>query len=157
MSAQAEAGPILSDENYTSYVIILIIFILLSYFVSKIGLTEQVSAGGRVLGAVLGLYNGFVVITLVRDLLLGGLFPSTADMMATSVQPDSLSIQMTNMPATSVISGPMSLAFIAGGLVLFVVAITSSFSSENRQLTRRPPPLYGAKTRRRGNSKRSDD
>lgn len=157
VSAQAETGPILSDENYSSYIVILIVFILLSYLVSKIGLTDRISAFGRILGAVLGFYNGFVIITLVRDLLLGGLFPSTADMVATSVQPESLSIEVTNVPTMSILNGPWALIFVLCGVLLFLVAIPSGFKRENRKLMRRPPPLYGVKKKKKAETKKSDD
>jgi hypothetical protein len=153
VSAQADSGPILGEDSYSSYVIVLIVFILLSYFVSKIGLTERVSAGGRILGAIFGFYNGFVVITLVRDLLVGGLFPGTADMMATSMQPEELSIQLTNMPTTSIISGSTAMIFIIVGVILFFVAIGSSYKTENRKLMRRPPPLYGGKPKKKTDRK----
>ena len=151
IASQVDAGPILSEQNHSTYVVILIVFILASYFVGKIGLTDRVTAGGRVLGGVLGFYNGFVIITLVRDMLLGDLFPGAADMLAssTAAQPETLAIQLNNVPQTSVIGGPWSLAFIAAGLVLLTLALTTGFRTENHMLARRTPPMYGAGTKKK--------
>ncbi len=157
VQSQAESEPVLNPENYSTYVIVLIIFILLSYFLGKMGLTDRVSAGGRILGAGLGFYNGYLIISLMREFVLAPFLPGTveqaSDIAATSATPGNVQIQLTNLTPNSLLQPPTLYIMFAAGFFLFFIALFSGLKWDKYRVVRRPPPLYSQK----GKKKKKDD
>jgi hypothetical protein len=141
-----EEAPVVDPKRYSIYVIILVAAIVASYFFSKIGLTQTMSAGARIIGAGLGIYNGTVVLTLMREFVIGRFLPGASEMSAAAVAPASVSLEVTSLPQTSYADAPVVYFLIAGGILVFVVAIFSSV-----RLGRQQPPLYSRGKDKRGN------
>ncbi|MCS7261728.1 MAG: hypothetical protein NZ765_13300, partial [Anaerolineae bacterium] len=67
----AEEPPVINGKQHSIYIIILIVAVIASYFFSKIGLTQTMSAGARLVGALLGAYNGYIVLNLLDWFMRG--------------------------------------------------------------------------------------
>jgi hypothetical protein len=135
----AEDPPVIDPKRYSVYIIILVLAIIASYFFSRVGLAQSMSAAARLIGGVLGVYNGVVVLTLVREFMIGRFLPGAgeADMSAAAVAPTSVSVEVMNLPATSIADAPTVYYLIAAGILVFLVAIVTSV-----RLGRQQPPLY---------------
>lgn len=126
-----------------------------SYFLSPIG---------RIMGALLGGFNGFVVLGLAREYLDGRGLPGAGEETATagiagmslagesSFGPaaSSLSIQTTNLPTFTILDSIVPWIIVGIGLLIFIAAVTSSVTvqtnSENmKKVSRRTP--FGYRTR----------
>jgi Ca2+/H+ antiporter len=138
----AQSEPVVDASSQSTYVIILIVLVLVSYFTSKIGLTQNIGAGARVVGGLLGMYNGYVIITLVREFLTGRLVPGNM-FAASGVAATEMSIRVNNMPTKS-ITDPPTVYFIIGiGVLVFLFAIISAVKIERSfKISRQPPPLH---------------
>jgi hypothetical protein len=133
-----EEPPVIDPKRYSIYVIILVLAVTASYFFSKIGLTQTLSAGARLLGGVLGVYNGYVVLTLLREFVIGRYLPGAADMAVAAAPPTAISIEVTNLPQASLADAPTVYFFIAAGGMVFLVAVATAF-----RFGRQRPPLHG--------------
>jgi uncharacterized membrane protein required for colicin V production len=141
-TVQVGPPPDVNPQRYWVYVITLVVLVIVSYFIGKTGLTQNVAAGGRLLGAILGFYNGFVVISLVREFIIGRFLPGAAAAAATATPPSTLSIQVVNMPQTSIADTPTIYLLIGVGLLLFIIAIGAAWKFEWAKISRKPLPLY---------------
>jgi uncharacterized membrane protein required for colicin V production len=141
-TVQVGPPPDVNPQRYWVYVITLVVLVIVSYFIGKTGLTQNVAAGGRLLGAILGFYNGFVVISLVREFVIGRFLPGAAAAAATATPPSTLSIQVVNMPQTSIADTPTIYLLIGVGLLLFIIAIGAAWKFEWAKISRKPLPLY---------------
>ena len=63
------------SNSYTLFIIILAVLVILSYMSDRIGLKQtEMSAFSAILGGLLGAFNGFMILSLVKDYVLGNLF-----------------------------------------------------------------------------------
>jgi hypothetical protein len=146
VASTVEVGPPpgVDPQRYWIYVITLVVLIIASYFIGKTGLTQEVTAGGRLLGAIFGFYNGFVAISLVREFVIGRFLPGAPAFAATATPPDTMSIQVVNMPRTSIADPPTVFFLIGAGLLLLIIAISTAWKFERAKVSRKPLPLYKA-------------
>jgi hypothetical protein len=145
-ASAVEAGPPpdVDPQRYWIYVITLIVLVIASYFIGKTGLTQHgISAGARLLGAILGFYNGFVAISLIREFVIGRFLPDAPAFAATATPPSTMTVQVTNMPTGSIAEPPTVFFLIGIGLLLFIIAIASAWSIQRAKVSRKVPPLYG--------------
>ena len=133
----AEEPPVLDPKRYSVYVIILVVAVVASYFLSRIGLTDTMSAAARLIGGLLGVYNGIVVLTLVREFMIGRFLPGAGDMSAAAAAPTSVAVEVMNLPETSFAEAPVVWFLIGGGCLVFLAAIITSV-----RLGRQRPPVY---------------
>ncbi len=128
LSAAAETvePPITLDpENYQLYVGVLILLVALSYMTGKFAITKSLTAFSRLLGGVLGLFNGFLAISLFREYIMG-LFLEPGPVTAQAV-PEQVSVQITGMPRQSMLMGdfPLSLVALGLGLGMLIIVLSS--------------------------------
>lgn len=142
-----EEPPVIDPKNRSIYIIILVAAVIASYFFSKIGLTESMSAAARIIGGVLGVYNGYVVLTLVREFLIGRFLPGAGDMAAAAVAPTSVQVEVTNLPQSSMADAPYVYYWVAVGCLAFLVALITAV-----KLGRQQPWGYSSGKRKDGNS-----
>jgi len=145
-AAAVEVGPPpeVNPQRYWVYVITLVVLVIASYFIGKTGLTQQVTAGGRLLGAILGFYNGFVAVSLVREFVIGRFLPGAPAFAATAAPPSTVSVQVVNMPRTS-IADPPTVYFLLGiGFLLLILAIATGWSFQKAKIKRKTPPGHKA-------------
>ncbi len=102
--------PILDPTSYKLYIIITVVLIIISYFVGEANFKGKMTPLGRVLGGLLGLFNGFMIASLIKQYLLNYL-AARNQYMAWSNQ---LSIQMTDVPTDN---------FFAGYGIIFILVV----------------------------------
>jgi len=102
--------PILDPTSYKLYIIITVVLIIISYFVGEANFKGKMTPLGRVLGGLLGLFNGFMIASLIKQYLLNYLIARN-QYMAWSNQ---LSIQMTDVPTDN---------FFAGYGIIFILVV----------------------------------
>ncbi|MBN1937590.1 MAG: hypothetical protein JW934_23235 [Anaerolineae bacterium] len=111
ISAAADSvQPIIDPASFKLYIIITVALLIISYFVGEANFKGKVTPMGRVLGGLLGLFNGFVIASLVKQYLLNYLVAKN-QYMAWS---DQLSIQMTDVPTDN---------FFAGYGIIFILIV----------------------------------
>jgi hypothetical protein len=132
----AATSPIVIDpSDRTVFIIILIIMVVLSYFTSKITLGGRTATlAGRIFGGILGAINGFLVVNLVKEYIVGRFFPETG-LTAQTAAPDQLSISVTDVPPESVFSDTAQLLVIGLGIVILALILANRVS---RTGTRNP-------------------
>jgi hypothetical protein len=132
----AATPPVVIDPNdRTVFIIILIIIVVLSYFTSKITLGGRTATlAGRIFGGILGAINGFLVVNLVKEYIVGRFFPDTG-LTAQTAAPDQLSIALTDVPPESVFSDTAQLLVIGLGIVILALILANRVS---RTGTRNP-------------------
>jgi hypothetical protein len=101
---------LLNPDSYRLYVIVTVALLIVSYFIGEANFKGKVTPLGRVLGGLLGLFNGFVIATLLKQYFLNYL-ESENEYMAWSNQ---LSIQMTDVPTDN---------FFAGYGIIFILIV----------------------------------
>jgi hypothetical protein len=140
-----EEPPVIDPKNHSIYIIILVVAVIASYFFSKIGLTESMSAGARIIGGVLGVYNGYIVLTLVREFLIGRFLPGGADMAAATAAspPTSVQMEVTNLPQSSMADAPFVYYWVAAGCLAMLVALITAM-----RFGRTPPWGYAKKQKK---------
>jgi len=145
VASTVEVGPPpdVDPQRYWVYVITLIVLVIASYFIGKIGLTQYgFSAGARLLGAVLGFFNGFIIISLVREFVIGRFLPSAPASAATATPPSTFTIQVMDMPSSSIADDPTAIIVIIIGLVVVVLAIAAGWSRKKMNIKRKTPWGY---------------
>jgi hypothetical protein len=143
--AQVGAPPDVTPQNYWIYVFILVGLVLASYFLGKVGLTQGLSAGSRLLGALVGFYNGFIAVSLLREFVIGRYLPGASAAAASATPPSSVSVQVMNLPQASPTDQPTVYILIAVGLLLFIIALITGFNVQGVKLSRKTPPLHKGK------------
>jgi hypothetical protein len=141
-TVQVGAPPDVNPQRYWIYVITLVVLVIASYFIGKTGLTQNATAGGRLLGAIFGFYNGFVTVSLVREFVIGRFLPGASAAAATATPPSTVSIQVVNMPQTTITDTPTIYVLILVGLLLFIIAIAAAWKFEWAKISRKPLPGY---------------
>jgi hypothetical protein len=109
-ASAVEPDELLDPYSYRLYVVVMIALLIVSYFIGEANFKGKVTPLGRVLGGLLGLFNGFVIATLLKQYLLNYLV-SKNEYMAWSNQ---LSIQMTDVPTDN---------FFAGYGIIFILVV----------------------------------
>ncbi len=143
--APVGTAPNVTPQNYWVYVFILVGLVVASYFFGKIGLTQGLSAGSRLLGAVVGFYNGFVAVSLLREFVIGRYLPGASAAAANATPPSTASIQVFNLPQASATDHPTVFILIAVGFLLFIIALITGFNVQGVKLSRKAPPLHKGK------------
>lgn len=116
--------PFSGENPYPFLIAGLVIFVLLSY--SSRGLAKDATALGRILGGLLGILNGYLAITLVREYLVkylqqrGGLSAAAA--------PSEIGVALTSVPSGGITSGgmPRYVLFLAGAFTVLLLLTTVS-------------------------------
>ncbi len=146
----AEEPPVIDAKRHTVYIIILIVAVVASYFFSKIGLAQNMSAGARLIGGLLGAYNGYIVLNLL-DWFMRGRLPGAEEVAAAGAPPSEVTLKVTNLPATRTLEqDSLVLLILAGGFLVFLLALVTSI-----KLGRQQPPLYRKAEKERARARRS--
>jgi hypothetical protein len=142
-AVEVGAPPDVDPQRYWVYVITLIVLVIASYFIGKTGLTQHgLSAGARLLGAVFGFYNGFAIISMVREFVIGRFLPGAPEVAASAAPPSTVSIEVVNMPEGSIVEAPLVFLLIGVGFIVFIFSISSGWRFERAKVSRKVPPLH---------------
>lgn len=127
-AAGTQTPPInLEPSNRNLYITILIAAILLSYFTSRALLPNEArpgssftpSLGARIAGGIIGAFNGFVVINLVTEYIIGRFVPDTG-ISAQATAPPVVAIQVAEIPSINVFDGAAYWLILGTGLVVLM-------------------------------------
>jgi uncharacterized membrane protein required for colicin V production len=105
-------GSVLDPNSYEIYIIITVVLLAVSYVVGEATFKHRMTALGRILGALLGGFNGYVILSLFRQFILN-------QVQAQAVGPikaDQLSVQVTEVPTTNFFTG-------SGLIFIFIVVV----------------------------------
>jgi len=132
--------------DYRVYFFGLIGVLIASYLIGKIIINKKVIGPnllGALLGAVFGLLNGFTVISLVREYVLGRYLPGvTAEAAAEAETITSIALTVEELPTPSVVEGWLPWLIAAIGALLLFAVLTTRWSVERTKIKGVAPPLY---------------
>ncbi len=121
------------------YIITLIVLIVVSYFIGKAGVGDaKLTTGGRIFGGVLGLTNGFIILSLLREYVLRRFLPG-AGVSAAAAVPNNLTVTVSNVPRQSIMDGFAIWVFIIGGALLLIFAISNRIQYTKGKIGLKPP------------------
>ncbi len=111
LAAQSVDPDLLLDpDSYKLYIVITVILVIISYFVGESSFKGKVTPLSRLLGGLLGLFNGFVLLSLIKQYMLNTLRAKGAMVTASN----ELTIRLTEVPTEN---------FFAGYGILFVFIV----------------------------------
>ena len=123
--------PFGAGNPYLFLVIFLVGFVLVSYGTRTN--TGNLSALSRILGGVLGLLNGYLVISLIRDYVLKH-FQREAPELAAAGPPSQFSVAVSDLPPSGLLGEGGRQGML---LLLVVVAVLLFGKAADRRATRR--------------------
>jgi len=134
VQSAASTPPIVLDPNdSTLFIIILIIIVIVSYFTSRSTLSERkITLGGRIFGGILGAINGFIVVNLVKEFIVGRFFPETG-LTAQSAAPDQLSVAITGVPPETVFTDTSRLLVVGFGVVILALVLANRLTAKGKR------------------------
>jgi hypothetical protein len=142
LRAYSESQPVITDENsYRFFIIVLAAMLILSYAVGgrAIG-TESFTPLNGLLGGLLGYINANLVLSLVKDYLLGDFLKLeqaiTAQTASTTI-PKTLAVEVQNVPALPVLDGSASPMLLGVTIVIILLLAVSARVGLRLPLTRR--------------------
>ena len=97
----------------------------------------------RIFGGILGLVNGFIALSLVREYILGRFLPGSG-VSAASAVPETVTVTIADVPQSSIMDGFTVWIFVAIGLLAAAVAIGSRFDYQSGKLEKKAPLGYKA-------------
>jgi hypothetical protein len=107
-----DASSLIDPESYRVYVVVTVILLVASYFVGEATFKGKVTPLSRLLGGILGAFNGYVILSLIKEYMLNYMRAKNQLYVAS----DQLSITMTEVPPSNIFAGP-------GLIFIFVVLI----------------------------------
>lgn len=132
--------------DYRVYIFGLMGVLIASYIVGKIGVNRKVIGPnllGALLGAIFGLLNGFTVISLVREYVLGRYLPGvTAEAAAEAATITGITLTVEELPTPSVVEGWLPWLIVAIGALLLFAVLATRWSMERTKIKGVVPPLY---------------
>jgi hypothetical protein len=112
MSQQIDPDWLLDPDSYRLYIIITVVLIAVSYIIGEATFKDKMTPLGRLLGGILGAFNGYVILSLGKQYLLNHLQAKGAFV----AQTNQLSVEMANVPTSNFFAG-------SGIIFIFVVVI----------------------------------
>jgi hypothetical protein len=108
----AGVGSLLDPNSYEIYVVITVVLLAVSYMVGEATFKHRMTALGRILGAMLGAFNGYVILSLVKQFLINQVQVQAAG----PIKGGQLSVQVTDVPTSNFFTG-------TGLIFIFIVVI----------------------------------
>jgi hypothetical protein len=135
-AAQTAESPIsLDPSNRNIYIMALILLVILSYLLGKLGLGGyQVAPLGAIMGGVLGAVNGFIISSLVKEYLLGRILPGETFTAAAAAPTDAVSLQVKGLSGPALGSGVLFWVILLIGLLVLIFLISTRFQFVDRML-----------------------
>lgn len=147
VAKEIEEIPIKIDPaDYRVYIFGLVGVLIVSYLVGKVGVNKKVigpSLLGALLGAIFGLLNGFTVISLVREYVLGRYLPGVTEAAAAEAEAiTSIALTVEELPTPTVVEGWVPWLIVAIGSLLLFAVLATRWSVERTKIKGVAPPLY---------------
>lgn len=112
MAQSVDPDLLLNSDSYRLYLVLTIALLILSYVVGEATFKDRLTPLGRLLGGLLGLFNGYVVVSVTKEYMLNDLRAKGQ----LAAQANELSIQMTDVPMSNIFAG-------YGIIFVFIVVI----------------------------------
>lgn len=109
---KVDPGWLLDPNSYRLYIVVTVVLLVTSYMIGDMSFKGRVTPLGRLLGGILGLANGYVIVSLVRQYIMNYLRSRNTAFVAS----DQLTMQLQDVPAQSFFTG-------YGIIFVFVVVI----------------------------------
>lgn len=125
------------------YIILLVVLILGSYFYGRKTLagSPNPTSGSQLIGGILGLANGFITLSLVKEYILRRFLPDSGVSAAAAV-PTELTFTVSNVPKTGITEGMTVWIIIFVGALLFLYALSTHYKVEKAKVKVLAPPGY---------------
>jgi hypothetical protein len=139
--------PIIIDPTATgTYIFALVSLLVLSYMVGRVSISKKALAPsflGSLFGTIFGLLNGFTVISLVREYVVGRYLPgATEAVRAQGATTTVIALTLEDMPRPSIMEGWAPWLIISIGAVLLFAILATRWSVERTKIKDVAPPLY---------------
>jgi len=139
--------PIKIDPTATeTYIVALIGLLVLSYIIGRVSISKKAigpSFLGALFGIIFGLLNGFTVISLVREYVVGRYLPgATEAIIAQAATATTISLTVEDMPMPSVMEGLAPWLLVSIGAVALFAVLATRWSVERTKIKDVAPPLY---------------
>jgi hypothetical protein len=138
----------IDPTDYRVYIFGLIGTLIVSYIIAKISVNKKVIGPnflGAMLGAIFGLLNGFTVISLVREYVLGRYLPGVTEAAAAEAEAiTTVALKVEEMPTPSVVEGWLPWLIVAIGALLLFAVLATRWAVERAKVQGVAPPLYKA-------------
>lgn len=126
--------PFTGENPYPILILVLVVFVLLSY-ATRGG--KDVTSFSRIVGGLLGLFDGFLVVTLFKEYVVKYVEKRMgADVAALAGPPSQVSVAMSELP----ISGPLAgdslypvIALLGSVIALFFIGSISGLSLKKKK------------------------
>jgi hypothetical protein len=129
-----------------TYLVALIGLLVISYIIGKISISKKAigpSFLGSLFGAVFGLLNGFTVISLVREYVVGRYLPgATDDVVAQAATTTTIALSVGDMPMPSIMEGLAPWLLVSIGAIALFAVLATRWSVERTKVKDVAPPLY---------------
>lgn len=136
-----------------TWLLVLVIMLVVAVLVGNLLVPGRgVTVVGSVLGGLLGAFNGFLAVSLVREYLDGRALPGSQAQLPTEIQlqggavagraAPGFTIQATELPQFTILDSILPWILIGVGLVIFIAVIRTGFGFRGFGLNRRVPPGY---------------
>ena len=148
-TAAIQADPGQASTWLTALVVIVLLAILLGRFL--VPGSGSVTIVGSILGGLIGAFNGFIVVNLVREYLDGRALPGSvtpateitlAGASTAGIASPGLTVQAVELPRFTILDSLVPWIVIAVGLLILVAVIRTGFGFRGASLNRRVPPGY---------------
>lgn len=152
-------GPIQTTASDSStWIIILISVVAISTLIGRFAFKNPPTLLGGLIGTVIGGLNGFLVLSLVREYLDGRALPgrtappseiTLAGASAFGPASPTVSIQLANLPSTTILDSAIPWILIVFGVLLTISVLRTRVALETKNGAyrinfNRVPPLYSA-------------
>jgi hypothetical protein len=113
-------GSLLDPNSYEIYVVITVVLLAVSYVVGEATFKHRMTALGRILGALLGGFNGYIILSLIKQFIINQVRVQAVG----PVKAEQLSVQVTEVPTSNFFtgSGLVFILIVVIGVVALMVA-----------------------------------
>ncbi len=159
------AGLQLNPGDPNTWFLVMMVFLIIAILLGRIGLTRDLTKpglyyyptlAGSILGAAIGMLNGYLISNLVREYLDGRNLPGGTTLASTgqitfagggsaATAATSVGIQATDLPSFTILDSFLPWVIIGMGLLILFAVFTSRFNRDGLNLKRKKEAPYGYK------------
>ncbi len=152
-------GPIQLDPSQPgTWVVILVMLVTVAALISRVSFVNQPNSLGKILGALVGALNGFLILSIIREYLDGRTLPGGQTVATSDVTfsgsssfgqaASGVSLQATDLPTVTVMDSVMPWIVVGIGVLLAFAVIRTKVGIDTNKAGGRKlnykklPPFY---------------
>ncbi|MFN8453896.1 MAG: hypothetical protein U0401_04360 [Anaerolineae bacterium] len=163
ISTTADTGIQLNPGDPNTWFLVLLVFLIIAILIGRLGLGRDLTKpgayyyptfGGSVLGAAVGVLNGYLISNLIREYLDGRSLPGGSTLASTGqitfagggsagAAASSVGIQATDLPSFTILDSFLPWVIVGLGLLILFAVFTTRFSRDGLNIKRRKEAPYG--------------